>query len=602
METSKEEEALLFLLKKLQELEAKHASLQQEFSNLTLHQHEVSSRPRLEISCEDRKKGMDLLRHSSSHFSDKRYLNLLQSTGQAIHIFDFTGLISYWNTAAEKLYGYSASEVLGQNGLDLVVDGDVDVGIDIMQKIAAGEKWTGIFPVKNKQGKRFEVLATNTPLFLQLPSVSFSEADSSFSQPTSGPPSKPDHDSQQPQQVGSFTLRLDVPNLPTVYFMKLSTLQEIFFRDYGGEGKIGIHKIVTSRGESWISKKQISRPWKGSEHDGLVGRNTHDIFGWMTNKQDDNPCQPKSSDSYERHISSYLEVTDLEIKPLVCGPLLRLPVKDRFLHYDILWEELTICEQIGRGTTEFEYCYLFSSVHPEPCIVGSGVVRMFSTFLQDVALKVFSKFEYSDDLLHSFRQEGLRHLNVLLIMGAVTLPEHLCIVTEFLPRGNLFQLLRRSTYKLDWRRRVLMALDTVGDFGLSRLKHATFLTRKTGKGTAQWMAPEVMRNDPSDEKSDVYGFGVILWEIATGKIPWNTLNSMQVTGAVGFMGQRIQIPKDTDPQWASLIESCWHSEPKCRPSFQELLEKLKDLQKRYSSQPCGACLDLGGSSISTSAV
>ncbi|KAI3970806.1 hypothetical protein MKX01_024453 [Papaver californicum] len=60
---------------------------------------------------------------------------------------------------------------------------------------------------------------------------------------------------------------------------------------------------------------------------------------------------------------------------------------------------------------------------------------------------------------------------------------------------------------------------------------------------------------------------------------------MQVIGAVGFMDQRIEIPKDTDPQWASLIESCWHSEPKCRPSFPELLEKLKDLQKRYSTQP-----------------
>ncbi|KAI3968754.1 hypothetical protein MKX01_028904 [Papaver californicum] len=67
----------------------------------------------------------------------------------------------------------------------------------------------------------------------------------------------------------------------------------------------------------------------------------------------------------------------------------------------------------------------------------------------------------------------------------------------------------------------------VGDFGLSRLKHATYLTTKTGKGTPQWMAPEVIRNDPSDEKSDVYSFGVILWEIATRKIPWDTLNSLQ---------------------------------------------------------------------------
>ena len=77
---------------------------------------------------------------------------------------------------------------------------------------------------------------------------------------------------------------------------------------------------------------------------------------------------------------------------------------------------------------------------------------------------------------------------------------------------------------------------------------------------------------------------MILWELATEKIPWDSLNSMQVVGAVGFMNQRLDIPKNVNPQWASIIESCWHSEPQCRPSFQELVEKLKDLQRQYIIQ------------------
>lgn len=211
----------------------------------------------------------------------------------------------------------------------------------------------------------------------------------------------------------------------------------------------------------------------------------------------------------------------------------------------------------------------------------------------------------------------LRHPNILLFMGAVTSPQRLCIVTEFLPRGSLFRLLQRNSAKFDWRKRVHMALDIargmnylhhcnppiihrdlkssnllvdrnwtvkVGDFGLSRLKHETYLTTKTGRGTPQWMAPEVLRSDPSDEKSDVYSYGVVLWELVTEKIPWDNLNSMQVIGAVGFMDQRLELPKDLDPQWASIIESCWHRDPKERPSFQELLERFKGLQMKFAAQ------------------
>jgi sterile alpha motif and leucine zipper-containing kinase AZK len=73
----------------------------------------------------------------------------------------------------------------------------------------------------------------------------------------------------------------------------------------------------------------------------------------------------------------------------------------------------------------------------------------------------------------------------------------------------------------------------------------------------EWMAPEVLRNEPSNEKCDVYSFGVILWELATMRVPWSGLNPMQVVGAVGFQNRRLDIPKEVDPQVASIISSCW---------------------------------------------
>ncbi|RZC89072.1 hypothetical protein C5167_030763 [Papaver somniferum] len=137
---------------------------------------------------------------------------------------------------------------------------------------------------------------------------------------------------------------------------------------------------------------------------------------------------------------------------------------------------------------------------------------------------------------------------------------------------------------------------TVGDFVLSRIKHATFLTTKSGNGTPQWMAPEGSNSSDFDypisqaenpiydmnSRFDVYSFGVILWELATQKIPWDTLNLFQVIGTVGYMDQRLEIPEVTDPHWVSLIESCWNSEPICRPTFKDLLEKLKVIQKHYA--------------------
>lgn len=118
----------------------------------------------------------------------------------------------------------------------------------------------------------------------------------------------------------------------------------------------------------------------------------------------------------------------------------------------------------------------------------------------------------------------------------------------------------------------------VCDFGLSRLKHHTFLSSKSTAGTPEWMAPEVLRNEPSNEKCDVYSFGVILWELATLRIPWSGMNPMQVVGAVGFQDRRLEIPEEVDPMVAQIINDCWEVEPRKRPSFSQLMSRLKHLQ------------------------
>ncbi|KAK1263494.1 Serine/threonine-protein kinase EDR1 [Acorus gramineus] len=119
----------------------------------------------------------------------------------------------------------------------------------------------------------------------------------------------------------------------------------------------------------------------------------------------------------------------------------------------------------------------------------------------------------------------------------------------------------------------------VCDFGLSRLKHNTFLSSKSTAGTPEWMAPEVLRNEQSNEKCDVYSFGIILWELATLRMPWSGMNPMQVVGAVGFQNKRLDIPKEVDPLVARIIWECWQTDPNLRPSFSQLTSALKPLQQ-----------------------
>ncbi|KAK9010371.1 hypothetical protein V6N11_036882 [Hibiscus sabdariffa] len=73
-------------------------------------------------------------------------------------------------------------------------------------------------------------------------------------------------------------------------------------------------------------------------------------------------------------------------------------------------------------------------------------------------------------------------------------------------------------------------------FGLDMFVTLEAKHSKSAAGTPEWMALEVLRDEPSNEKSDVYSFGVILWELATLQQPWGNLNHAHVCLAVVHLG------------------------------------------------------------------
>lgn len=112
------------------------------------------------------------------------------------------------------------------------------------------------------------------------------------------------------------------------------------------------------------------------------------------------------------------------------------------------------------------------------------------------------------------------------------------------------------------------------DFGLSRVMTDGPMSDNSSAGTPEWMAPELIRNEPFSEKCDIFSLGVIMWELCTLNRPWEGVPPVQVVYAVANEGTRLEIPEGP---LGKLISDCW-AEPNERPSCQEILTRLLDCE------------------------
>jgi len=124
----------------------------------------------------------------------------------------------------------------------------------------------------------------------------------------------------------------------------------------------------------------------------------------------------------------------------------------------------------------------------------------------------------------------------------------------------------------------------VGDFGMARDIYETEYYRKEGRGLlpVRWMAPESIKDGKFTSQSDVWSFGVVLWEMATlAEQPYQGFTNDQVMKYVKE-GNKMKRPDDCPDILFDLMSECWHIVPDERPTFLQICQRLVgDANERF---------------------
>ncbi|XP_033101344.1 mitogen-activated protein kinase kinase kinase 13-A-like [Anneissia japonica] len=225
--------------------------------------------------------------------------------------------------------------------------------------------------------------------------------------------------------------------------------------------------------------------------------------------------------------------------------------------------------------------------------------------------------EKETDLKHLRR---LNHPNLVAIRGVSTQAPCFCIIMEYCPYGQLYEVLREGReippkLMVDWTKQIATGMHylhchkilhrdlkspnvlvanndvvKISDFGTSRQINEKS-TKMSFAGTVAWMAPEVIRNEPCSEKVDVWSFGVVLWELLTGEMPYKDVDSSAIIWGVGSNSLQLPIPSTCPDGFKLLMKQCWNAKPNNRPSFRQILMHIDIAAADFLSTPQEAYFD-----------
>uniref|UniRef100_A0AAY4CKX9 Mitogen-activated protein kinase kinase kinase n=1 Tax=Denticeps clupeoides TaxID=299321 RepID=A0AAY4CKX9_9TELE len=255
---------------------------------------------------------------------------------------------------------------------------------------------------------------------------------------------------------------------------------------------------------------------------------------------------------------------------------------------------------------------------------GFGKVYRGKFKEQEVAVKA-ARQDPDEDIkatADSVKQEAklfsmLQHPNIIKLQGVCLEEPNLCLVMEYARGGTLnraltgrrvpphilvnwaVQIARGMQYlheeavvpiiHRDLKSSNILLLekienDDIGrktlkitDFGLAREWHKT--TKMSAAGTYSWMAPEVIKSSLFSKGSDVWSYGVLLWELLTGEVPYRGIDGLAVAYGVAVNKLTLPIPSTCPEPFTKLMEECWEQDPHIRPSFSAILEQLTAIEE-----------------------
>lgn len=211
------------------------------------------------------------------------------------------------------------------------------------------------------------------------------------------------------------------------------------------------------------------------------------------------------------------------------------------------------------------------------------------------------------------------HINIINLLGCCTQDGPLYVVVEYAAHGNLRDYLRNNRPSSGYERAIGQEMDAItqkdlvsfafqvargmeylaskkcihrdlaarnvlvsedrimkiADFGLARDIHSQDYYRKTSEGRlpVKWMAPEALFHRVYTSQSDVWAFGILLWEIMTlGGTPYPTVPSVEKLFQLLRDGHRMDKPSNCSLEIYMIMRECWRYQPTQRPTFKELVE------------------------------